>query len=276
MKLLGKEIWDQHVKELRLTPSNAAAGGKYNGQDLKVFLRPENLEKLAPKIPDDEDRVPENEDEVRETRSEIIINYMTCIDKLHTMCVAKSFVPYDVRGILSEFKEYFTKAYKLGLGLSATTKIHICWTHIPEWFEMQTGLETLYTADCSNFESCHGAIKRIEQSRNLEVKTNRGSDRERRALESSLAHHNFGTDIIPDRDQEAEENTVEVAEELEVNTLALTADSETANYEVSGAVDAVLDANDNVVMPSNHNYGSMVPLTHDKRSKASLIKVIVS
>ena len=118
---------------------------------------------------------------------------------------------------------------------------------------MQTGLETLYTADCSNFESCHGAIKRIEQSRNLEVKTNRGSDRERRALESSLAHHNFGTNIIPDRDQEAEENTVEVAEELEVNTLALTADSETANYEVSGAVDAVLDANDNVVMLSNHN-----------------------
>ena len=145
MKLLGKEIWDQHVKELRLTPSNAAAGGKYNGQDLKIFLRTENLEKLAPKIPDDEDRVPENEDEVRETRSEIIIKYMTCIDKLHTMCVAKSFVPYDVRGILSEFKEYFTKAYKLGLGLSATTKIHICWTHIPEWFEMQTTQPTATT-----------------------------------------------------------------------------------------------------------------------------------
>ena len=70
--------------------------------------------------------------------------------------------------------------------------------------------------------------------------------------------------------------TVEVAEELEVNTLALTADSETANYEVSGAVDAVLDANDNVVMPSNHNNGSMVPQTNDKQSKASLIKVIVS
>ena len=109
MKLLGKEIWDQHVKELRLTPSNAAAGGKYNGQDLKVFLRPENLEKLAPKIPDDEDRVPENEDEERETRSEIIIKYMTCIDNLHTMCVAKSVVPYDVWGILREFREYFTK-----------------------------------------------------------------------------------------------------------------------------------------------------------------------
>ena len=213
--------------------------------------------------------MPENEDEVREIRSEIIIKYMTCIDNLHTMCVAKSVVPYNVWGILGEFREYFTKAYKLGLGLSATTKIHICWTHIPEWFEMQTGLETLYTADCSNFESCHGAIKRIEQSRNLEVKTNRGSDRERRALESSLAHHNFGTDIIPDREQEAEENTVEVAEELEVNTLALTASSETA-------VDAVLDTNDNVVMPSDHDDGSMVPLTQDNRSKTSLIKVIVS
>ena len=39
---------------------------------------------------------------------------------------------------------------------------------------------------------------------------------------------------------------------------------------------SVLDTNDNVVMPSDHDYGSMVPLTHDKRSKASLIKVIVS
>ena len=27
------------------------------------------------------------------------------------MCVAKSFVPYNVWGILAEFREYFTKAY---------------------------------------------------------------------------------------------------------------------------------------------------------------------
>ena len=191
---------------------------------------------------------------------------MTCIDKMHTMCVAKSFVPYDVRGILAEFREYFTKAYKLGIGLSATTKIHICWSHIEEYFDLQTCLETLYTADCSNFESCHGAIKRIEQSRNLEVRTNRGSDRERRALESSLAHHNFSTSMIPEGDQEAEVNTVEVAEDLELHTLALTADSETV----------VLDTNDNVVMPSDNNTGSVVPLTHDGRSKLSLIKVIFS
>ena len=34
----GKEIRD--LRELRLTPSNAAAGGKYNGEDLKIFLCP--------------------------------------------------------------------------------------------------------------------------------------------------------------------------------------------------------------------------------------------
>ena len=264
MRLLGKETWDQHIKELRLTPSNAGAGGKYNGQDLKIFLRSENLEKLALKIPDDEDRLQtEDGDEERESRGDIIIRYMTCIDTMHTMCVAKSFVPYNVRGILAEFREYFTKAYKLGIGLSATTKIHICWSHIEEWFDLQTGLETLYTADCSNFESCHGAIKKVEQSRNLEVRTNRGSDRERRALESSLAHHNFSTSMIPEGDQEDEVNTVEVAEEF--HTLALTADS-----------DVVLDTNDNVVMPSDNDNGSMVPLTHDNRSRMSLIKVIFS
>ena len=61
-------------------------------------------------------------------------------------------------------------------------------------------------------------------------------------------------------------NTVEVAEDLELHTLALTADSETV----------VLDTNDNVVMPSDNNTGSVVPLTHDGRSKLSLIKVIFS
>ena len=90
---------------------------------------------------------------------------------------------------------------------------------------MQTGLETLYTADCSNFESCHRAVKRIEQSRQLEIKTNRGSDRERRALESSLAHHNFSTDIIPGPlDQEAEVDTAVVTEELQ--TLVLSGDTD--------------------------------------------------
>ena len=167
----------------------------------------------------------QTEDGDEESRGDIIIRYMTCMDKMHTMCVAKSFVPYDVRGILAEFREYFTKAYKLGIGLSATTKIHICWSHIEEYFDLQTGLETLYTADCSNFESCHGAIKKVEQSRNLEVRTNRGSDRERRALESSLAHHNFSTNFIPGpMDQAPEVDTALVTEEL--HTLALTGDTE--------------------------------------------------
>ena len=231
MRILGKEIWDNFVRELKVTPSNTGAGGKYNGQDLKTFLRPENLKKLAALIPDDDDMVPEDVDEERESRGEIITTYMAVIDKLHTLCVAKSFVPYNVRGILSEFREYFTKAYKLDIGLSATTKIHICWSHIEEWFDLQTGLETLYTADCSNFESCHREIKRIEQSRNLEIKTNRGSDRERRALESSLAHHNFGTDVIPGpMDQAPEVDTAEVTEEL--HTLALDTEHDQAPSDV--------------------------------------------
>ena len=273
MKILGKEIWDKFVRELRVTPSNTGAGGKYNGQDLKTFLRPENLQKLAGLIPDDEDRVPDDEDEERESRGEIITTYMACIDKLHTMCVAKSFVPYDVRGILSEFKEYFTKVYKLDIGLSATTKIHICWTHIPEWFEMQTGLETLYTADCSNFESCHRAVKRIEQSRQLEIKTNRGSDRERRALESSLAHHNFSTNMIPGpMDQLAEVDTAVVTEELQ--TLALSGDTDHEQVYDGVAEDVVIDYNGNEVLPPDHEYASVVPLVEDKQSKQSLIRVI--
>ena len=40
MKILGKEIWDKFVRELRVTPSNTGAGGKYNGQDLKTFPLP--------------------------------------------------------------------------------------------------------------------------------------------------------------------------------------------------------------------------------------------
>ena len=152
---------------------------------------------------------------------------MAAIDRLHTMCVAKSVIPYNVWGILKEFRETFEAVYDLGLGLSATTKIHICVTHIPEWFMMEeTGKETLYTADCSIFESCHGAISRIEESRNLKVRRNRGSDRERRRLESTVAHHNIGTDLISNqRDLEVEVSSVEQVTE-EINTLALTGDSE--------------------------------------------------
>ena len=53
----------------------------------------------------------EDEDKEREICSDILISYITCINKIHTMCVAKSFVPYNVWGILAEFREYFTKAY---------------------------------------------------------------------------------------------------------------------------------------------------------------------
>ena len=70
---------------------------------------------------------------------------MEAIDKLHAMCVAKSVVPYNVWGICANFRATFTKVYYLKLGLSATPKIHICWTHIPEWFELtETGKFTLY------------------------------------------------------------------------------------------------------------------------------------
>ena len=253
---MGKETWDLFIKEIKLTPSRAGAGGTYNGQDLKIFFRAENLQKIAAKIP----------------HGEIITDYMAAIDRLHTMCVAKSVIPYDVWGICRKFRETFEAAYDLGIGLSATTKIHICWTHIPELYMMEdTGLETQYTADCSVFESCHGAIRRIEESRNLEIRTNRGSDRERRALESTLAHHNFGTDWFDPSDQVAEVSTVEVTEDLQF--MALASDLDPASPEV------VIDSNGNVVSSTNnldHNYNSLVPLTNDDRSKQSLIKVCIT
>ena len=252
---MGKETWDLFIKEIKLTPSHAGAGGTYNGQDLKIFFRSENLQKIAAKIP----------------HGETITAYMAAIYRLHTMCVAKSVIPYNVWGILQEFRDTFEAAYDLGIGLSATTKIHICVTHIPEWFMMEeTGLETLYPADCSIFESCHRVIRRIEESRNTEIRTNRGSDRERRALESTLAHHNYGTDMIPDPcDQVAEVSTVEVTEDLQ--SLALASDLDPASCEI------VIDNNGNVVFPpyQDHNYNSVVPLVNDERSKQSLIKVII-
>ena len=223
--VIGKDAWDKFLRDAKLTPSNAGSGGKFNGQDLDKFLLPENLQKLALLIPNDQERV-----QTEETHAEIIITYLEAIDKLHTMCVAKSVIPYDVWRILREFRESFTKAYKLDIGLSATPKIHICFEHIPEWFLLEeTGKETLYTADCSWGESCHGAIRRLEESRNLECRYNRGSDRERRALETTLANHNYSTDMIPDpRDQVAVVDTVEVTEEL--HTLALTTDTDQNHY----------------------------------------------
>lgn len=137
----------------------------------------------------------------------------------------------------------------------------------------------------------------IEESRNLEIRTNRGSDRERRALESTLAHHNIGTNIILDpREEEAEVDTVEVTEELHCLALSGDLDPDQAVSEVDFhqikeytciilyfskvagvvAAEVVVDFNSNMVTPTDHEYASIVPLTQDIRSKQSLIKVNIS
>ena len=196
-KLLGHEKWHEHLDDCGLqTPSHAGAGGKYNGQDLKNIMKYENLKKLAPRLPN----------------GKVITDYMNALMQLHRMCVAKSVIPYDVWGICRRFRETFEKVYWLGYGISATPKIHICWVHIPEWFQMEeTGLFTFYMSDCSNGESAHGAVKRLEESRNLEVRRNRGSQRELNALESTVAAFNWSNDVIP-----TGEATVEVTEEVAV------------------------------------------------------------
>ena len=91
------------------------------------------------------------EGETRQTREEIITDYMSALDLLHTMCVAKSVIPYNVWGICLKFRTNFKKVYDLGLEISATPKVHICWTHIPEWYMLE---ET-------------GLLKRLEQRSNL-------------------------------------------------------------------------------------------------------------
>ena len=194
-KMMGKEEWNQHLREIKLSPSHAGAGGTYNGQDLKAIIRPDSLAKLAPKIPNGED----------------ITDYMEAIDKLHAMCVAKSVVPYNVWGICANFRATFTKVYYLQLGLSATPKIHICWTHIPEWFELtETGKFTLYQADCSNTESCHGAVKKLEQRSNLLNRRKRGEERELRSLHTTVSSFNHHNTTLTDR---AEVDTTEIAAE---------------------------------------------------------------
>ena len=42
------------------------------------------------------------------------------------------------------------------------------------------------------------------------------------------------------------------------------------------AADVVVDFNGNMVMPTDHEYASIVPLTQDTRSKQSLIKVNIN
>ena len=61
----------------------------------------------------------------------------------------------------------------------------------------ETGLHTLYTIDCSNGESAHGA---------MEISRNRGS----RALETTVASFNWANDVIPTGPNEAK--AVEVIE----------------------------------------------------------------
>ena len=198
-KLLGKDKWHEHLDDCKLqTPSHAGAGGKYNGQDLKNILKHDNLKKLAPRLPN----------------GEIITAYMSALDQLHTMCVAKSVIPYDVWGICRRFRETFEKVYWLGYNLSATPKIHICWVHIPEWYMLEeTGLHTLYMSDCSYGEAAHGKMKRLEESRNLEVRRNRGSQRELNSLESTVAAFNWSNDVIPTDTDEAIVEINEVSEQ---------------------------------------------------------------
>ena len=274
---MGKVRWGEHLKEIKLSPSHAGAGGTYNGQDIKVIIQYDNLQLLKPKIPN----------------GEVITDYMHAINNLHMMCVAKSVVPYDVWGICARFRDTFTKVYHLNLGLSATPKIHICWTHIPEWFQLvETGKNTLYLADCSNTESCHGAVKRLEQRSNLEVRRNRGGERELKSLESTMGSFNWHNTTLADEPMPM----MEVTEEL--NTLALDINNNSASTDVSlnlsygsnnlklfvkvagveVAENVVLDTNGNVVVTSqsgpDHAYASLVPLTNDTRSRMSLIKVI--
>ena len=135
------------------------------------------------------------EGETRKTRGEIITDNMSALDLLHTICVAKSVKPYDVWGICLKFRTNFKKVFDLGLEISATRKVHICWTHIPEWYMLEeTGLHTLYTIDCSNGESVHGA---------MEIRRNRGSIRECRAPVTTVAGFNWANDVIPTGPNEA-------------------------------------------------------------------------
>ena len=289
--MMGKQRWCEHLKDIKLSPSHAGAGGTYNGQDLKAIIQYDNLQKLKPKIPN----------------GEVITDYMHAINNLHMMCVAKSVVPYDVWGICARFRDTFTKVYKLGLGLSATPKIHICWTHIPEWFQLEeTGKDTLYMADCSNTESCHGAVRRLEERSNLEVRRNRGGERERRCLETTIGTFNWHNSTLADQDEPmmevAEEPMMEVMDEPmmevmdELNTLALDNNNNSASTDVSfnlryglnnlklfvkvagvEVAEVVIDINGNVVVTSqpgtDHTYSSLVPLAQDTRSRMSLIKV---
>ena len=76
--------------------------------------------------------------------------------------------------------------------------------HIPEWFQLEeTGLHTLYVSNCSYGKSAHGAVKRLEESRNLEVRRNRGSQRELNALESTIANFNWSNEVILTGNDEA-------------------------------------------------------------------------
>ena len=72
----------------------------------------------------------------------------------------------------------------------------------------ETGKFTLYEADCSNTESCYGAVKKLEQRRNLLNRRKRGEERELRSLHttvSSFNHHNTTLTHM------AEANTTEIA-----------------------------------------------------------------
>ena len=81
-KMMGKQRWCEHLKDIKLSPSHAGAGGTYNGQDLKAIIQYDNLQKLKPKIPN----------------GEVITDYMHAINNLHMMCVATSKIRVQWRG----------------------------------------------------------------------------------------------------------------------------------------------------------------------------------
>ena len=82
-------------------------------------------------------------------------------------------------------------------------------------------------ADCSNTESCHGDVRRLEERSNLEVRRNRGGERELRSLETTIGTFNWHNSNLADED----EPMMEVMEEL--NTLALDNNNNSASTDVS-------------------------------------------
>ena len=88
-------------------------------------------------------------------------------------------------------------------------------------------------ADCSNTESCHGDVRRLEERSNLEVRRNRGGERELNWHNSTLADEDEPMMEVTDEPmmEVTDEPMMEVMEEL--NTLALDNNNNSASTDVS-------------------------------------------